>query len=185
MEIVNMRSLGQAQRMQAAQMLTEELPLGWATLAEAESEVNERLDTIERDGVGESAFFAAVVDGEVLGWIGMLPSYNGNVYELHPLVVRRDRQKQGIGTALVQALEKEARERGGLTLHLGADDERPGGETSFANVDLYDDLPKQIKEFEHGTHQAAFYMKLGFKIIGVMPDANGIGRPDIFFAKRL
>jgi aminoglycoside 6'-N-acetyltransferase I len=85
----------------------------------------------------------------------------------------------------VQALEKAARERGGLTLHLGADDEKPGGETSLANVDLYDDLPKRIQEFKYGTHQAAFYMKLGFKIIGVMPDANGIGKPDIYFAKRL
>ena len=185
MEIVNMQTLNQTQRTQAAQMLTDELPLGWATLDEALEEVADRVDNIERDGNGESLFLAAIEDNNVLGWIGMLPSYGGRVYELHPLVVRHDQQRKGIGTMLVRALEKEAKERGGLTLHLGADDERPGGETSLANVDLYDDLARRISEFEAGTHQASFYMKLGFKIIGVMPDANGIGKPDIFMAKRL
>jgi aminoglycoside 6'-N-acetyltransferase I len=86
---------------------------------------------------------------------------------------------------LVDALSEAARKQGGLTLWLGADDEKPDGETSLANADLYDDLPKRIREFNPGTHQAAFYMKIGFKIIGVMPDANGTGKPDIFLAKRL
>ena len=185
MKIVNMQTLNPEQRIQAAQMLTDELPLGWETLEEALEEVDERLDTVERDGIGESLFLAAVEDGVILGWIGMLPSYGGNVYELHPLVVRNDRQGEGIGTILILELEKAARERGGLTMHLGADDEKPGGETSLANVDLYDDLPNYIKNFKSGTHQAAFYMKMGYKIIGVMPDANGIGKPDIFFGKRL
>ena len=185
MEIINMQSLNTEQRLQASQMLSDELPIGWPTLEEALDEVNERLDTVERDGTGESLFLAAVDDGTILGWVGMLPGYNGNVYELHPLVVRHDRQRQGIGKILVQELEKAARERGGLTMHLGADDEKPGGETSLANVDLYDDLPKLIKNFEPGTHQAAFYIKMGYKIIGVMPDANGTGKPDIFFGKRL
>jgi aminoglycoside 6'-N-acetyltransferase I len=68
---------------------------------------------------------------------------------------------------------------------LGADDERDYGETSLANVDLFDDLPGKISDFNPGTHQTAFYLKLGYKIIGVMPDANGIGKPDIFLGKRL
>ena len=185
MEIVNMQTLNQKQRTQAAQMLTDELPLGWAELTDALEEVADRVDKTERDGDGESLFLAAIEDEKVLGWVGMLPSYSGHVYELHPLVVRRDQQRKGIGSLLVRALEKEAKKRGGLTLWLGADDERPGGETSFANADLYDDLPRRIMEFNPGTHQAAFYMKQGFKIIGVMPDANGYGKPDIFMAKRL
>ena len=185
MKIVNMQTLNQVQRTQAAQMLTDELPLGWATLADALEEVADRVDNTERDGKGESLFLAALDGEDVLGWVGMLPSYNGNVYELHPLVVRHDQQRKGIGTLLVHALEKEAKKRGGLTLWLGADDERAGGETSLANADLYDDLPLRLREFNAGTHQASFYLKIGFKVIGVMPDANGIGKPDIYMAKRL
>jgi len=30
-----------------------------------------------------------------------------------------------------------------------------------------------------------FYQKLGFVIVGVMPDANSFGKPDIYLAKRV
>jgi len=178
MEIVNMNTLNESQRKQAAQMLSDELPMGWPTLAEAIDEVNELLGD-DPDFV----LLAAMDNGEVLGWCGMQPNYDGKVFELHPLVVRRDRQGKGIGTALLNAIEAAAREKGGLTFWAGADDE--SGETSFANADLYDDLPKRIREFEPGTHQSAFYLKHGFKIVGVIPDANGKGKPDIFLAKSL
>jgi len=86
---------------------------------------------------------------------------------------------------IVTALEDEARKQGGLTIYLGADDEKGEGETSLANVDLYDDLPGKMRDFSAGTHQSAFYLKLGYTLIGVMPDANGRGRPDLLFGKRL
>ena len=94
-------------------------------------------------------------------------------------------RRQGIGRAIVAALEDGARKQGGLTIYAGADDERDDGETSLANVDLYDDLPGKISSLSPGAHQSDLYFKLGYKIIGVMPDANGIGKPDIFPAKRL
>ena len=180
MEIVNMDKLSEPQLMQAALILAEELPIGWPTLSQATDEVNKLL--ARDDG---TVLIAAIDDGEVTGWCGILPEYNGNVYELHPLVVSRKKQRKGIGTKLVETVSEIAREKGGLTLQLGSDDEKPGGETSFANVDLYDDLPRRIKEFETETHPAAFYLKIGFKIVGVVPDANGKGKPDIMFAKPL
>ncbi len=178
MKIVNMNTLNEKQIEQAAQMLTDELPLGWATFDEAMDEIKERL-------VPQNTLLAAVEGEEVLGWGGILPSYGGKVFELHPLVVVGHMQRKGIGTMLVKVLEEAARERGGITMWLGADDEKADGETSFANTDLYDNLPKHIKEFDPGTHQTAFYLKIGFKVVGVMPDANGIGKPDIYLAKRL
>ena len=179
MQIVNTAQLDQGQILQAAQILTDSLPLGWETLQDALNEFAERL-------IPENTILAAVEDGDVLGIGGILaPSYDGNVFELHPLAVRADKRGQGIGRTIVQALEDEARRQGGLLLQLGADDESEGGETSLANVDLFDDLPGKLAAFDPGSHQSAFYLKLGFKIIGVMPDANGTGKPDIFFGKRL
>ena len=35
------------------------------------------------------------------------------------------------------------------------------------------------------NHSYEFYEKLGYKIIEVMPDANGIGKPDIYMGKRV
>lgn len=178
MEIINMTQLNKNQMIQAAQILTDSIPIGWPTLQDALDEINELL-------IPENTLLAAVENDIVIGWGGILPKYHGNVFEMHPLAVRSDRRKQGIGRAIVTALEDEARKQGGLTMHLGADDERSDGETSFANVDLYDDLPGKIKSFSPGTHQSGFYLKLGYKIIGVMPDANGIGKPDIYLGKRL
>jgi len=178
MEIINMTQLNKNQIVQAAQILTDSIPIGWPTLQDALAEINGLL-------VPENTLLAAVENDIVIGWGGILPEYNGKVFEIHPLVVRSDRRRQGIGRAIVTALEDEARKQGGLTIYAGADDERGDGETSLANVDLYDDLPEKIKSFSPGTHQSGFYLKLGYKIIGVMPDANGVGKPDIYLGKRL
>jgi aminoglycoside 6'-N-acetyltransferase I len=179
MEIINMAQLTEAQILEAAKILTDSIPIGWPTLLDALEEIKERL-------IPENTLFAAVEDGAVLGWGGILaPEYDGNVYELHPLAVRVDMRGHGIGRAIVTALENEARIQGGLTIWLGADDEKKGGETSLANVDLFDNLPDRIRDFKPGTHQGGFYLKMGYQIIGVMPDANGRGKPDIFFGKRL
>ena len=175
MIIVNLKTLSHDKLMQAAQILTQELPLGWPTLTEAEAEIS-----IRWKDEPSALFLVAMQDGQVAGLGGLLPHYNGNVYEIHPLVVRRDLQHKGIGAALVAELENTARARGALTLWVGADDEKPNGETSLANVYLYNNLPACITAFNPGTHPSAFYIKQGFRVIGVMPDANGIGKPGIF-----
>ena len=178
MKIKNMNTLNENQIKQAAEMLTDQLPLGWATFGEAINEIREHL-------IPQNTLLAAVENEEVLGWCGILPSYAGNVFELHPLVITRDMQRKGIGTMLVRAIEDAARRRGGITIWVGSDDESTDGETSLANIDLHNNLPKHIKEFDPGTHATAFYLKMGFKVVGVMPDAKGIGKPDIYLAKRL
>lgn len=179
MQIINMSQLNKTQILEAAQILTDSLPNGWPTLQDALDEIKERL-------IPENTLLVAVQNGIVIGWGGLLaPIYNGNVFELHPLAVRSNKRNQGIGRTIVTALEVEARKKDGLTIYLGADDEIGEGETSLANADLFDDLPEKINNFTAGTHQSSFYLKMGYKIIGVMPNANGIGKPDIYFGKEL
>lgn len=179
MHLVDMEVLSEEQLLEAAEILTKELPLGWPTFADALGEINDRL-------VPENTLYAVLVNNIVVGWGGILaPEYNGYVFELHPLVVKKEMQNKGVGKLLVQSLEEAAYAQGGLTIYLGADDEKEDGETSLAQVDLYDDLATQLKQFEAGTHQAGFYFKMGYKIIGVLPDANGRGKPDVFFGKSL
>jgi aminoglycoside 6'-N-acetyltransferase I len=97
-----------------------------------------------RESFGEGRISRVALDegGTVLGWIGGIPSYEGNVWELHPLVVRTDIQRRGIGSALVTDLEERVRERGGLTLWLGTDDET--GMTTLSGVDLYPNLLEHL-----------------------------------------
>jgi aminoglycoside 6'-N-acetyltransferase I len=152
----------------------------WQDLHSAREEVAASLapDRISRVAIDDDS-------GSVIGWIGGIPTYGGRVWELHPLVVTRSHRRQGIGRALVRDLEGEVGARGGLTLWLGSDDEND--ETTVSGVDLYADVPGAIRDLAvtRGEHPGEFYRRLGFRIVGLMPDANGFGKPDIFFAKRI
>lgn len=154
-------------------------PGAWDTMEDAREEVAEML-------LEERLFLAAETqEGRIVGWVGGIPEYDGRVWELHPLAVHPDFQRQGIGSALVRAFEAEVRVRGGLTIQLGTDDE--DGSTSLANTDLYKDTYRKMAEVESysETHPLTFYRKMGYTLIGVMPDANGIGKPDLIMGRRV
>jgi aminoglycoside 6'-N-acetyltransferase I len=67
---------------------------------------------------------------------------------------------------------------------LGSDDE--ADLTTLSGIDLYANIPGAIAQAK-GTspHPLEFYRKLGYTLIGVVPDANGRGKPDILLAKRI
>lgn len=154
----------------------EHWPDAWPTLDSALEEVQQSFgtDRISRVAVDDT--------GAVLGWIGGIKQYDGNVWELHPLVVRSDCRGKGIGRALVADLEERVRECGGLTLWVGTDDE--DNMTTLAGVNLYPNVFEHIAKIKNlRNHPYEFYQKCGFAIVGVVPDANGLGKPDIYMAK--
>jgi len=179
--IQKLSELSEQQRQEAADILVEAFrefaPTAYPTLDEALIQVAESLEA-------DKVFIAALdPDEHVLGWIGGYLFYS-EVWELHPLAVRPDVQKQGIGRALIAALEAEAREAGARTMYLGTDDE-PGW-TNLSGLDLYDDIPGAIRNIQsEGRHPFAFYQRCGYTVIGLVPDANGPGSPDILMGKRL
>jgi aminoglycoside 6'-N-acetyltransferase I len=123
-------------------------------------------------------------NGQLLGIIGGIPGYDGNVWELHPLAVQPSMQEYGIGRALVEDFEEQVRQRAGLTITLGSDDEDEM--TSLSTVDLYENLWDQIRNIQNFKgHPYSFYQKLGYVITGVVPDANGRGKPDIIMSKKV
>jgi len=122
--------------------------------------------------------------GRVVGWIGGIEQYHQHAYELHPLVVDPNVRRQGIGRALVADLEERARSRGAVMMYLGTDDEFSA--TSLSGIDLYPDVLEHARRIRNlKNHPYEFYQKCGYVVVGVMPDANGPGMPDILMAKRL
>ena len=76
------------------------------------------------------------------------------------------------------------RRRGCLTLYLGTDDEF--FQTSLSQGDLFEDTFQKLRDIRNlRRHPYEFYQKQGFQIVGVLPDVNGYGKPDIFMAKPL
>jgi aminoglycoside 6'-N-acetyltransferase I len=82
-------------------------------------------------------------------------------------------------------LEERVRERGALTLYLGTDDDGTAPGTSAGGVELYPDPLEHAARLEVFDHPVGFYERLGFVVVGVIPDANGPGKPDIWMAKRV
>jgi aminoglycoside 6'-N-acetyltransferase I len=150
----------------------------WRDFAAALEEVNESL------GPGHISRVALTAEGAVVGWVGGISGYGGYAWELHPLVVHPRYRRQGLGQALVTDFEAQVRARGGGTVYLGTDDEDQ--RTSLGEVDLYPHVLEHLAHLENRRdHPFAFYLKLGYTVVGVLPDASGPGKPDIFMAKRL
>jgi aminoglycoside 6'-N-acetyltransferase I len=160
-----------------ARLLQQNFASAWQEIEEGVEEV--------REAFGEDRFsFVAKANGEVVGWIGAIVTYNGHSMELHPLVVHQAWQGKGVGRLLVAALEAEGKQRGITTVYLGTDDE--DDRTTLAGADLYPNVLENVLTIQNpGKHPYEFYEKCGYVIVGVIPDANGPGKPDIFMAKRL
>jgi aminoglycoside 6'-N-acetyltransferase I len=180
MRIGEFGALSPAQVSAAARILREAIAgPSYKAPGEAEAEA-----ASFRGGDPERFALAALEGEQVLGWIGAAKGYSHSL-ELHPLVVDPARHGQGIGRALVAALEARASGGGYLAIHLGADDEVGG--TSLFGAELFPaPLAKlaAITPTERG-HPFFFYRKLGYEAVGLIPDANGFGKPDILMSKRL
>jgi aminoglycoside 6'-N-acetyltransferase I len=180
MHIVDLRSDDEQGIREVAALLVEGFatnwPDAWPDLESAIEEVRESF------AEGRISRVALDKDGTVLGWVGGISQYHGHVWELHPLVVRVSAQGTGVGRALVTDLEERVKERGGLTIMLGSDDVTD--QTTLAGVDLFPNICEHLAHIKNlKRHPYEFYQKLGYVIIGLVPDANGLGKPDILMAK--
>ena len=179
LEIVAFESLNRCQLGKAADILRTALDgPSYKGKGQAEAQVATFLECAERFAL------AALEGNRLLGWIGAVRGYS-RALELHPLVVDPDSQRQGVGRALVGALKDRAFLEGFLTLHLGTDDWVGG--TSLGGRPLFPNVLGKLEQVQSRGkgHAYFFYLKLGFEPVGLIPDANGPGLPDILMAKAL
>jgi GNAT superfamily N-acetyltransferase len=136
-------------------------------------------DALDEDSIARIAFNDA---NTVIGFAAAAPQYS-HAWELHPLVVARNEQGRGIGRALVTDIEELVAAEGGLTVYLGADDLDES--TSAAEEDLFPDVLDKAQDLQlrKRRHPIGFYLHLGYEIVGIIPDANGPGRPDVWLAR--
>ena len=153
-------------------------PGSWPTVESAFSEVRLQMNP---DNIN---LIACVRDCPVCGWICASPHYEQRVWEIDPLAVHPEFQGRRIGSWLIGETERQVRLRGGITLYAATDDET--NSTTLFGKDLYPDPLDMLRSVRtRKLHPLSFYLKNGFTVVGVMPDANGFGKPDIYVAKRL
>jgi hypothetical protein len=87
--------------------------------------------------------------------------------------------------AFTAASAARALSEGVQTLFLGSDDDY-GGTNPFGR-DLWPDVVSHVAATGATARGQAliFYRRHGYEIVGLLPDVNGIGRPDIMLTKRL
>jgi aminoglycoside 6'-N-acetyltransferase I len=145
MEVIDLNESDKKTVQAAAEILVlafQYLPMpAWPDLPTALEEVEEfrTPSRIARVFLSES--------GDPVGWIGGMSHYSGRVWELHPLAVHPDWQRKGIGRLLALDLEEQVRQRDGITINLGTDDENDA--TSLSGVDLYPDVWEHIRRIRN------------------------------------
>jgi aminoglycoside 6'-N-acetyltransferase I len=164
---------------QVAALLVDFAPnkaAAWEDLESAKDTVDEALD---EDSIARIALNDA---GNVIGFAAAAPQYS-HAWELHPVVVAREDQHHGVGRALVSDIEELVAAEGGLTVYLGADDLDES--TTLADDELFPGVLDAAAEVEvrKRRHPIGFFLHLGYEVIGVIPDANGPGRPDIWLGR--
>ena len=155
------------------------------TGTEAWSTEDECFETLN-DSLKETKISRIAVDNSeiVLGWSIGEEIYTGHTWELELLVVRRDLKLKGIGRAMLEDFEAQVRQRNGTVVFLGSDDEN--NRTSLGGIELYPNPLEHAAYIKNlDGHPYEFYQKCGYTITGVIPDANGFGKPDIWMTKRL
>lgn len=179
-EIVPFDALSRRQYEELAAILVRAfayVSAAWPDIESARDEVATFFTDPNRRGL------AALAGDRVVGWIGAIRQ-SRHACELHPLAVDPEWQRRGCGRRLVEALEEMARRDGVITVWLGTNDDFGG--TSLFGSDLYPDVLRRLATLEVTTgHPFAFYRRLGYTVVGVLPDVEGLGKHDILMAKRL
>ncbi|MEX1215985.1 AAC(6')-Ia family aminoglycoside 6'-N-acetyltransferase [Saccharospirillum sp.] len=123
-------------------------------------------------------------NGTLTGWGGLRPMYD-KTWELHPLVVAPAQQGQGVGSALMQALEQRAKALGLIGIVLGSDDELFETSLSQVNITGSNALVEMQRLTNLKRHPFEFYQRCGYSVVGMVPNANGKNKPDILMWKDL
>ena len=148
--------------------------------------VDDAYETIHEALAPGKACRALLDDGKPVGWVAAGPAW-GRIWELHPLLVDPDHQRRGHGRLLANDIERFAIDRGALTMELSTSDTTAA--TNLTGIDLYTDPLGALSRIDvvdqDVGHSYQFWLKVGYTIVGVLPDAEGSGMPSITLSKRL
>jgi aminoglycoside 6'-N-acetyltransferase I len=139
------------------------------------------------DALSPQTLCRVLMDGEKpIAWIAATPQEHG-VWELHPLLVAPAHQRKGHGRTLVAEIERLALAQGARTMILSTADAVRA--TTLGGIDLFVNPLAALADIDvtdaKAGHAYQFWVKVGYSLVGVLPDAEGPGIPSIQCAKLL
>jgi aminoglycoside 6'-N-acetyltransferase I len=140
------------------------------------------LDTVKECIAEGNICIGVKIINQLIGWVGLRPMYE-KTWELHPLAIIPEYQRKGYGRILMNEMEKIAKEKGIIGIMAGSDDETNKtslSEKEITEENIFEEI-KNIKNYK--SHPYEFYKKCGYIIVGIIPNANGLKKPDIWLWK--
>jgi len=122
------------------------------------------------------------LENNLIGWVGLRPLYE-KTWELHPIVVKKEFQGKKYGHILLSELENIAYKNGIIGIVAGTDDETNSTSLSEKEINgenIFEEI-KNIRNYKN--HPFEFYKKCGYIVVGIIPNANGQNKPDIWLWK--
>jgi len=147
----------------------------WPDMESALTEVDECLEE-------PNVCIGIKIGDELIGWVGLRPMYK-TTWELHPMVVKKEFWGKGYGKILLDELERIALNKYISGIFLGSDDETFSTSLSDKEIKTENIFNEIVNIKNYKNHPYEFYQKCGYTIIGVVPNANGDRKPDIFMWK--
>jgi aminoglycoside 6'-N-acetyltransferase I len=143
---------------------------------------NSAIDVVEECIKGSNICIGIKLENKLIGWGGLRPMYE-KTWELHPIVIKKEFQGKKYGKLLISEIEKTAYKNGIIGIVAGSDDET--NSTSLSKKEINgDNIFEEIKNIKnYKNHPYEFYKKCGYNIIGIIPNANGQNKPDIWLWK--
>ena len=123
-------------------------------------------------------------EGAPIGWL-RAEHYRGQASaEVKVVAVHPTRRLQGVARTLVMAAEERMRANGCVTMLATVGDTRC--RTSLYGVDVTADAPRHLAAFHcQPDHPAGFFLRIGYRPVGLLPDAYGPGKHDLTLAHRI
>lgn len=133
------------------------------------------------------AHVTAYDDGSLVGYATAAPMDGFDIWRMDWMAVAPEYRGRGLGVAVLRRLEQHAHSEGARTFLTSVGDDGAMASTSLWGKNLFEpDVLHHLGQLQElRPYALGFYRHAGYSVVGVLPDANGPGMPEILLARSL
>lgn len=149
-----------------------------------DGDVTQALADVVQFAPADLSLVARDPEGTPIGWLRAEHFRGQASAEIKLVAVHPARRRQEVARTLVMAAEERMSGNACVTMLATVGDTR--GRTSLYGIDVTEDAPRLLAGFHcHADHPAGFFLRIGYRLVGLLPDAYGPGKHDLTLARRI